>query len=313
MKKLEKNFNEFKNTVDTVGRLVIPTRCTPFLGTKQRNFNEIEINHGMCLRKREALAKKTKLKISWNSKDINNRPEQNESSDANSDSATETESSLSLSSTTSEQINEIFLDSDIDDRVSITTTNIIDPIIIPSEQDRYNEETAENSRPTSCSDDNHSRSGSETSDLSNRNYILLEEQQTIREKGEKAKNTSRTSSASVEDSFKTLISYLGSNGSEVNSGIEIEILRGEPCPYMGIESYFSLLKSTEDKTFFLPPTFLNEILLDCKKVSKSKLQGFAYKKALKNPWKYTILDCATEFHLNRHHALPVSIITKLHG
>ncbi len=70
---LEQNFKEFSNLVKENGKLQIPAKCVPFLGTKQRNYKEFAHLHAQCLEKREAVAVKTKLKLGWTTKITSNR------------------------------------------------------------------------------------------------------------------------------------------------------------------------------------------------------------------------------------------------
>ncbi len=67
MKELEKNFKEFQKIVQNTKRLEIPVLCTPFLGTKQRKFKDFEKVELKYQQKREAIAKQTKLELSWKS------------------------------------------------------------------------------------------------------------------------------------------------------------------------------------------------------------------------------------------------------
>ena len=67
MRKLEENLHKFTKLVrKNRGKLEIPAKCVPFLGTKQRNFSEFsEQCLIQCLEKREATAIKTKLQLLW--------------------------------------------------------------------------------------------------------------------------------------------------------------------------------------------------------------------------------------------------------
>ncbi len=61
MKKLEKNFHEFTKYVEKNGQLEIPVKCVPFLGTKQRNYDEFcKSDIKQCFDKRDAAATKAK-------------------------------------------------------------------------------------------------------------------------------------------------------------------------------------------------------------------------------------------------------------
>lgn len=69
MKKLEKNLLKFTQLVEEHGQLEIPNKCVPFLGTKQRNYSEFSDSCQIsCLEKRDTVATKTKLKLSWSRK-----------------------------------------------------------------------------------------------------------------------------------------------------------------------------------------------------------------------------------------------------
>ncbi len=95
MVQLEKNLDEFTKLVEAHGRLEIPSKCIPFLGTKQRNFKEFADSHAQCMEKRDVIATKTKLKLAWTSTNMANLPQydflanvsssDSDSSDKNSD------------------------------------------------------------------------------------------------------------------------------------------------------------------------------------------------------------------------------------
>ncbi len=42
---------------------------------------------------------------------------------------------------------------------------------------------------------------------------------------------------------------------------------------------------------FFSASFLNDIILSCKRTKRTKLKGFGYDKALKDPWRYSIEMC----------------------
>ncbi len=51
------------------------------------------------------------------------------------------------------------------------------------------------------------------------------------------------------------------------------------------DAYFALLKRQNSNIVPVPSEFINECLLLPKCISKKKLKGFGWQKAMKNPWK----------------------------
>ena len=72
MRKLEKNLEKFTKLVENHGKLEIPAKCVPFLGTKQRHYSEYFSNesHIKCLKNRKTVAEKTKKKLAWSKRNM---------------------------------------------------------------------------------------------------------------------------------------------------------------------------------------------------------------------------------------------------
>lgn len=298
MQKLEKNFEEFKK-IKIGDKLEIPRRCIPFLGTKQRNYKEFfdSNTHEKCLQKREAVAKKTKLKIGWKSTDMLQQQEllqsvsesasgSEASSSAGSSLSTENASELIEETATPEPSNSLYVEIDnITSRIS--TPNIIEELSELTDNDK-GENRRDDVSSIEKSKDQHD---AVNNDLSSDN-TSPQQNDTVLEMEIERDSRSRVN---LENNFQDIISYFLQ---PQNNSIGLkEVLEGEPCPYNGIDEYFAFLKTSFKDTFFLQTAFLNEILLDCKKVSK-KLCGYAYKKALENPWKFNVSACCQEFEMN---------------
>ncbi len=297
MRKLQKNFNEFEDVVKHIGKVVIPRRCIPFLGTKQRNFKEFENSFARCQKKREAVAQKTKLKLSWTAKHLTSEqpPAQNsEISETSNESSLSSESSLEIK-TDAEADSDGDGNSDHNDNsfhvsldlnampLRLNTPNILEKV--PSE---CNSEPEENANV--CINQARTAARCELSQLS-------EEEATNAERLCDSDIEERNNSHSdLESSFQHIMSFLAVDIERDKEGVK-EILQGDACPYSGIDEYFGLLQSNFPTVFCFATFFLNEILLACKKVRQKKLRGFAYKAALKNPWNYTLSSCSKELKL----------------
>ncbi len=146
MKDLEANFRQFQNMVQKTGRLEIPKRCVPFIGTRQRSFDEFRDIHEKCLRKRERVAVKTKLAL------------------ANGDISTNDSLPSSLSEETEE--NSINISVDLQSLTNLETQDIIEPIQdYTSGEDRHADDgensdlslSFDNATTTTTADGNNSR------------------------------------------------------------------------------------------------------------------------------------------------------------
>lgn len=103
MIQLEKNLEEFTKLVQENNEILeIPSKCVPFLGTKQRNFLELSHCHRRCIKKREAVAAKSKLKLGWTWKKMKEMDTNiSISSDGDSSADGDTSATLSISSVSS--------------------------------------------------------------------------------------------------------------------------------------------------------------------------------------------------------------------
>ena len=52
--------------------------------------------------------------------------------------------------------------------------------------------------------------------------------------------------------------------------------------------YFKCLEKQNNKALGIPAKFVNDSLLFAKTMSKTRLKGYALKKALKAPWKFSL-------------------------
>ena len=66
MRVIEKNYNELCLLYTKFGgKLEIPSKCTPFLGTKRRNFQELKTFEKECFTKRASMAMEIKSRLKW--------------------------------------------------------------------------------------------------------------------------------------------------------------------------------------------------------------------------------------------------------
>ncbi len=268
MRKLEKIFNDFKKIVKSVGKIEIPLRCIPFLGTKQRNYKEFEQEAAKCLNMREAAARSTKLKINWNSRKFFAEDKSSESESESASSSLQS-NQLSTEMTESENVNNV-------------STKELDG---------------------AC--EAHVLTGATSSEKDPEEQVETDEIAQL-ENNDNNESSQDGASVDIEKNFNSILSSFAASPERNTKGVT-EILRGDPCPYNGIDEYFNVMRTQMPKTFFFATYFFNEIMLACKRVRKTC--GYAYDKALKNPWKYDILECSEKLNTSKTYGVPVKFIT----
>ncbi len=73
-------------------------------------------------------------------------------------------------------------------------------------------------------------------------------------------------------------------------------MNSQPLNFLLFDCYFALLKKHNPNILFFPSAWLNETLLEIKSAKGIKnLKGFAYKKAIKSPWKHALDNIQVPF------------------
>ena len=65
-----------------------------------------------------------------------------------------------------------------------------------------------------------------------------------------------------------------------------------------LDFYFKFLQEQNSHVWTFPAEWVNNVLLSTKKKDFKSLKGFAFTKAMKFPWKNSVLDALRELQIN---------------